>query len=79
MIRSRGSVPMAENMSAYFATRSARFLVVPPSIFPYLQKYEYLSIPLVPPPLECAVAVYNGVITGCGLAVNPSCTNRWRT
>src|SRR6267143_3260676 len=43
MIRSRGSVPIAENMSAYFATRSARFLAVPLSIFPYLRKYGCLS------------------------------------
>src|ERR1700674_1840836 len=43
MIRSRGSVPIAENISAYFATRSARFLLVPPSIFLCLQKYGCLS------------------------------------
>src|SRR5207302_399938 len=43
MIRSRGSVPIAENISAYFATRSVRFLLVPPSIFLYLQKYGCLS------------------------------------
>src|SRR5437879_7020404 len=43
MIRSRGSVPIAENISAYFATRSARFLFDPFSIFRYLQKYGWLS------------------------------------
>src|SRR5947209_6686568 len=43
IIRSRGSVPIAENISAYLATRSARFLLVPNSIFPYLQKYGCLS------------------------------------
>src|SRR5260370_18857334 len=43
MIRSRGSLPIAENISAYFATRSARFLPVPPFIFLYLQKYGRLS------------------------------------
>src|SRR6266478_2651667 len=48
IIRSRGSVPIAENMSAYFATRSGRFLPVPLSIFLYLQNYGYLSSPLLP-------------------------------
>src|SRR6266446_4620981 len=52
IIRSRSSVPIAENMSAYFATRSARFLPVPMSIFLYLQKYGWLSTPLPEPALE---------------------------
>jgi DNA-binding transcriptional ArsR family regulator len=39
MIRSRGSVPIAENISAYLATRSACFLLVAFSIFRYSQKH----------------------------------------
>ena len=43
MIRRRGSVPMAESMSAYFATCSVFFLLVAIGIFRYLQKYKFLS------------------------------------
>src|ERR1700730_4964882 len=42
MIRKRGSVPIAENISAYRATRSVLFLLGT-IIFRYLQKYRRLS------------------------------------
>ncbi len=38
-MRSLGSVPIAENMSAYLATCSVSGLAC--FIFPYLQKYQY--------------------------------------
>jgi hypothetical protein len=40
MIRSRASVPMAENISAYFVTCSAPFFGEAICIFPQLQKYQ---------------------------------------
>src|SRR5882724_4207856 len=40
MIRNLGSVPMAENMSAYFATCSVVLLLCAVRIFLYLQKYR---------------------------------------
>src|ERR1700693_3898470 len=40
MIRNLGSVPMAENMSAYFATCSVVFLLCAVGMFLYLQKYR---------------------------------------
>src|SRR6185437_15335791 len=43
MMRRRGSVPMADIMSAYLATSSALFLVAGFVIFPYLQKYGDVS------------------------------------
>src|SRR5437870_2152806 len=43
MILSLASVPVAENMSAYLATRSALFFIWLPVIFRYLQKYGLLS------------------------------------
>src|ERR1035438_3280066 len=43
MIRSRGSVPMAENMSAYLATCSADLFEEPVFIFRYSQKDRYKS------------------------------------
>ena len=43
MIRSRGSVPMAENMSAYFATRSLDLLGDIVGIFRHYQKYGLMS------------------------------------
>jgi hypothetical protein len=43
MILSRGSVPIAENISANFATYSALFLTGPFVIFRYLQKYGRVS------------------------------------
>src|ERR1019366_1879955 len=43
MIRRRGSVPIAENMSAYFATCSAFFLFEVSTILRCLQKYGLLS------------------------------------
>jgi hypothetical protein len=45
MILSRGSVPMAENMSAYLATCPIDVLVRVPGMFLYLQKYSKLSSP----------------------------------
>src|SRR5579872_6022183 len=43
MIRSRGSVPIAENISAYLATCSVFFFDESVTIFRYLQKYGVLS------------------------------------
>ena len=43
-MRSRGSAPIAENMSAYFVTCSVLFFVWLLTIFRYLQKYGGLSI-----------------------------------
>src|ERR1700722_4874962 len=43
MMRSRGSVPMADNMSANFVTCSVLFFVWVLIIFRYLQKYGALS------------------------------------
>ena len=43
MIRRRGSVPIAESMSAYFAICSVLFLVEATGMFRYLQKYGSLS------------------------------------
>jgi len=40
MIRSCASVPMAENMSAYFVTCSALFFGEAVRMFPQLQKYQ---------------------------------------
>jgi len=42
-MRSRDSVPMAENMSANFATSSTDFLAELMRMFPWLQKYERVS------------------------------------
>jgi len=43
MIRSRGSVPIAESMSAYLATFSALFLIVANRMLRYLQKDGNMS------------------------------------
>src|ERR1700676_4167795 len=43
-MRRRGSVPIADNISAYFVTCSALFLFCALVIFRYLQKYGELSI-----------------------------------
>ena len=43
MIRSRGSAPIAESMSANFATCSVLFLLEATGIFRYLQKYGHTS------------------------------------
>jgi hypothetical protein len=43
MIRSRGSVPIAENMLAYLAICSAFFLFEISIIFRCLQKYGFMS------------------------------------
>jgi hypothetical protein len=45
MIRSRASVPIAENISAYLTTRSLDLLVWVMSIFLYLQNYGFMSTP----------------------------------
>ena len=48
-MRSRASVPIAENMSAYLAIFSEAFLVEAGDIFPWLQKYSIY----VKPPSTC--------------------------
>src|ERR1019366_7480327 len=84
MIRNRGSVPMAENMSAYLATCSADFLDCPAFIFRYLQNYRSLSsggkpalhdtlLPRVPVLVSPFFARYKGGgFDSCGACENAS-------
>lgn len=77
-MRSRASVPIAENISAYLTTCSVDFFEVTGTIFRYLQKYGLLSSGLNLPELGLRAKIRERAVLRAFLSVFDSTHNPWK-